>query len=143
MIGPAMAPPRRTPWTPILAAVAAFLLLTSVIMGVLFITRNSGYNQQKRTATERQHTIDSLNSDAQKLRDDLKKAEAERDAAKRDLGGAQGQADELTRQKQIISHCLNLLAEAGTAARNGDQATSAAKTKEADPICQEAFRYLN
>jgi hypothetical protein len=133
MPAPVVPPPRRAPWLPIVASAAAFFLLVSAIMTVLFITRNSAYNQHKRIAAEQQQT----------LQDDLKKVEAERDAAKRDLGGAQGQADELTRQKQVISNCLNLLAEAGAAARNGDQATSDAKAKEADPICQEAFRYLN
>jgi hypothetical protein len=135
MVAP-VAPPDRSPWLSIVASAAAFLLLVSAIMTVLFVTRNVAYQEHKRTA----QTLDSEN---RKLREDLKKAETERDLAKRDLGGAQGQADELTRQKQVISNCLNLLAEAGTAARNGDQPTSDAKSKEAEPICQEAFRYLN
>jgi hypothetical protein len=84
-----------------------------------------------------------LNADVDKLKNDVKRVEGERDAAKRDLGGAQGQADELKRQKQVISNCISLLGQAGDLTRRGDTAGAAAKEKQAEPICAEAGKYLD
>jgi outer membrane murein-binding lipoprotein Lpp len=136
-------PARRSPVMAIAASAAVFFLLATAVLTVLYITRNGDYNEQKRTVAQRDQNIQSLSAEVDKLKNDLKRVETERDTAKRDLGGAQGQADELKRQKQVISRCINLLGEAGAAARRGDSATADAKSKEADQVCPEAFRYLD
>jgi hypothetical protein len=128
---------------PIFAGLAVLFLLATAVLTVLYVTRNGDYNDQKRTVAQRDQSIQGLNGDVERLKNDLKRAETERDNARRDLGGAQGQADELKRQKAVISKCLNLLGEATAAARRGDSATAAAKEKEADPVCDEAARYLD
>lgn len=134
---------RRGPATAILGSLAVLFLLATAVLAVLFLGKSGDYDEQKRTATQRQETIDTLNKDVSKLKDDVKRIEGERDNAKRDLGGAQGQADELKRQKQVISRCLTLAAEVGDAAEKGDNAAFQAKRKEAEPVCAEADKYLD
>jgi outer membrane murein-binding lipoprotein Lpp len=127
----------------IFASLMVFFLLVTAVLTVLFVTKTGDYNEQKKTATQRQQTIDTLNADVERLKNDVKRVEGERDAAKRDLGGAQGQADELKRQKQVISNCLTLAAEAADAADAGNAALAQQKRNEARPVCEEAGRYLD
>jgi septal ring factor EnvC (AmiA/AmiB activator) len=110
---------------------------------VLYVTKNGDYNDAKKTVAARDETIKTQNDEKTKLQADLKSAQQDLENTKRDLGGAQGQADELKRQKQVISKCISLLGEAGQARAKGDTATADAKEKEADPVCDEAGRYLD
>jgi hypothetical protein len=144
-VGPMAAPARagRGPLTPILAGLVALFFIATAVLAVLYITKSGDYTDAKNTAAQRQDNINSLNSDVAKLKADLQKVTDERDAARRDLGGAQGQADELKRQKQVISHCIQLIGEASAAARAGDTATANAKNTEATPVCNEAGQYLD
>jgi len=134
---------RRSPTTAILASVAVLFLLATAVLTVLYITRNGDYNEQKRTVAQRDQNIQDLNRDVERLKNDLKRVEGERDVAKRDLGGSEAQAAELKRQRSVISRCLTLLGQSGEAARKGDAATADAKSKEAKPVCDEAFTYLD
>ncbi|MBT8223995.1 MAG: hypothetical protein HKP61_17315 [Dactylosporangium sp.] len=119
-----------------------FLIVAGVMTG-LFISKNNALGDSKKTVSQRDDTIsqnteeiDQLKSEVGQLKDDL-------DQARTDLTGSQNQADELKRQKQVISRCLELLAEAAEAAEAGDTATSRAKTTEAEPVCKEAGTYLD
>jgi hypothetical protein len=116
-----------------------FLLATAVV-AVLNITKSGDYNDSKDAAAAKEA---QLSGDLKKTQDDLKKAQDDLAASKRDLTGAQGQADELKRQKSVISQCIRLLVEAGQASTAGNAALAAQKQAEAEPICNEADRYLD
>ena len=144
--GPGGAPvttARRSPAMPIFASLAALFLLATAVLAVLFVTKSGDFNDQKKVSAQRQENINSLQGDLDKAKTDLQKSQEELAATKRDLGGAQGQADELKRQKTVISRCINLLVEAGQAQAAGNAALANAKRAEADSICDEAFKYLD
>jgi hypothetical protein len=137
------APARRGPAMPIFASLAVVFLLATAILAVLFVTKSGDYNDQKKVATQRQENINALQADLDKTKADLQKAQDDLAATKRDLGGAQGQADELKRQKAVISRCINLLFEAGQADAAGNSGLASAKRAEAQPVCNEADKYLD
>jgi hypothetical protein len=139
----APAPARRGPATGIFAGLMVLFLLATAVLAVLFITKNGDYNEQKQVSAQRQENINKLQGDLDKTKQDLQKSADDLAAAKRDLGGAQGQADELKRQKAVISKCITLLGEAGQAQAQGNTALANSKRAEADPICDEAGRYLD
>jgi F0F1-type ATP synthase membrane subunit b/b' len=125
---------------PIFASLTVLFLLLAAVFGVLFVTKNGDYNDTKKAAQTKEQ---QLSGDLKKTQDDLKKAQDELASTKRDLGGAQDQADELKRQKQVISNCIKLLVEAGEASRAGNAALAQQKQTEAAPVCNEADRYLD
>jgi hypothetical protein len=141
--GPTAPPARRSPAMAIFASLMVVFLLATAVLTVLYFTKNNDYNEQRRTAAERQENINTLTTDLNKAKDDLKKAQDELANTKRDLGGAQGQADELKRQKGVISQCIRLLAEASDAAEAGNAALATQKQAEAAPICDQAGKYLD
>jgi outer membrane murein-binding lipoprotein Lpp len=142
-LGPSQPGQRKSPATAIFASLMVLFLLATAVLAVLYGTRTGDYNDEKKTVAARDTEITGLKADVEKLKADVKRVEGERDTAKRDLGGAQGQADELKRQKQVISNCINLLVEAGQAESAGNAALAQQKNAEADKVCDEAFRYLD
>jgi hypothetical protein len=134
---------RRSPAMAIFASLMVVFLLATAILTVLYVTKNGDYNDQKKVSAQRQDNINALQSDLDKTKADLQKAADDLAATKRDLGGAQGQADELKRQKSVISRCINLLVEASQAAAAGNAGLANAKEAEAQPVCAEADKYLD
>jgi hypothetical protein len=134
---------RRAPTTAIFASLMVVFLLATAVLTVLYVTKNGDYNEQKKTSAERQQNINALNGEVQKTKDELAKTQEELATTKRDLGGSQAQADELKRQKAVISKCITLLGEASEAAEAGNAALAQQKQAEAEPICNEAGRYLD
>lgn len=132
--------PPKSKMVPIFASLMVVFLLATAVVSVLYITKSGDYNEKTKAAAAKEA---QLSGDLKKTQDDLKKAQDDLAASKRDLTGAQGQADELKRQKTVISNCIRLLGEAGDASRAGNAALAAQKEAEAEPICNEAGRYLD
>jgi hypothetical protein len=138
--GPAPSGQPKSKLVPIFASLMVVFLLATAVVSVLLITKNGDYNDKKSAAAAKEA---QLSSDLKKSQDDLKKAQDDLAAKDRDLTGAQSQADELKRQKAVISQCIRLLSEASQAAAAGDTATAEAKRQQYTPICNEADRYLD
>ena len=125
---------------------AAFMVVFLVVAGVmtgLFISKSTALTDSKQTVSQRDKTIVDRDQQLDKLNKDLQQSKDDLDKTKTDLSGSQNQATELKRQKQVISHCLQLFAEASTAAAAGDNATYKAKVAEANTVCDEAEKYLD
>jgi hypothetical protein len=120
---------------PILAALAVLLLIATSAITTLYVSKNSELRRANHTISQRESDLSAKNAELEKMRHDYEKA-------KTDLSGSQNQIEELTHEKQVISKCLNLLAEVGQAAQKGDRATATKKQNEAEPVCREADRYL-
>jgi septal ring factor EnvC (AmiA/AmiB activator) len=116
-----------------------FLLLAGV-MTTMLVLKNGDYN---KTVAQRDVTISNQNTQIDRLKGDLQQTKDDLDKTRTDLGGSQKQADELKRQKQVISNCITLLGEASDANRRGDTTTANAKLTEAKPVCDEAGKYLD
>jgi peptidoglycan hydrolase CwlO-like protein len=125
---------------PIFASLMAVFLVAATIFAVLFVTKSGDYNDQKKTAAT---TKTDLEAKLAKSEADLKKAQEDLANTKRDLGGSQAQADELARQKAVISKCFRLLIEASQAIQAGNQALADQKRAEYTPVCNEADRYID
>jgi hypothetical protein len=138
--GPAPSGQPRNKMVPILAGLMVLFLLATAVMSVLFITKSGDYNDHKKASQQKEA---QLAGDLKKSQDDLKKAQEDLASKDRDLTGSQAQADELKRQKSVISQCIRLLGEAGDASRAGNAALAAQKEAEAEPICNEAGKYLD
>jgi hypothetical protein len=125
---------------PIFASLMVVFLLATAVVSVLYITKNGDYNDTVKAAQTKET---QLSSDLKKSQDDLKKAQEDLASTKRDLGGSQAQADELARQKAVISKCFKLLIEASQAISAGNQALADQKRAEYTPVCNEADKYLD
>jgi hypothetical protein len=125
---------------PIFASLMVVFLLATAVVSVLYITKNGDYNDTKKAAQQKET---QLSGDLKKSQDDLKKAQDDLASTKRDLGGSQAQADELARQKAVISKCFKLLIEASQAISAGNQALADQKRAEYTPVCNEADKYLD
>jgi hypothetical protein len=125
---------------PIFASLMVVFLLATAVVTVLLITKNGEFNDAKKAASTKET---QLSGDLKKTQDDLKKTQDDLATAKRDLGGSQAQADELARQKAVISKCFRLLIEASQAISAGNTALAEQKRAEYTPVCNEADRYLD
>jgi hypothetical protein len=149
--GPALTPPlpgstvpkaKRGPLVPILAVLSAVLFLSTAALGVLFGVEHGAKSRTEKTLSQRTSTLAAKSSELDQTRSDLQRANDELGRAKTDLTGSKNQADELKRQKAIISKCFNLLDEVLAAASNGDRATVTKKEPEMNAACREADRYI-
>lgn len=151
MSGPPFgAPPsaarRRANAVLVLAIVAGLLFALSGVMTGLFVAKAGELTDTKREFTgqvaDRDTTIAANNSEIERLKRDLEAANDKIADIEQDLTGTKNDRDELARQKQVISNCLNLLGEAGAAANAGDRAAYEKAMKKAGPVCDEADKYL-
>ncbi|GII24194.1 hypothetical protein [Planosporangium mesophilum] len=149
--GPAFTPPlpgsttpraKRGPLVPILAVLSAVLFLSTAGLGVLFAVEHGAKSRTEKTLSQRTSTLAAKSSELDRTRSDLQRANDELSRAKTDLSGSKNQADELKRQKAVISKCFTLLGELGQAAEAGDRATVTKKQAEVQTACREADRYL-
>lgn len=124
---------------PILAAVAVLLLLGAVVMGVLYATQSTALDDAKTAIGKRDATIATKDSELAALRRDLQSTKDDLAKSKTDLTGAQNQADELKRQREVVVKCFKLAVEADQAP---DRATANKKAAEAEAACTEAAPYL-
>ena len=134
---------KRGPWLPVLAAVAAVFLILSATMTVLYVGKNGDYNEQKKLAASRQDTIKTLNTQSDKLRKQLKKAEKQRDDAKQDLSGAKDKNKDLAKERDTIGTCLTLLERALQAAAKNDKKKVDKLLKQLNDPCNKADQYLD
>ena len=111
----------------------------TAVLAVLYGTRNSDYNDQKKAADRRQEQVTKTSDDLKKAQEDLAKAQGELANTKRDIDTAQARAEELGRQKTVLWTCLQLLNEAAQAEVAGNPALAAQKRAEGVPICREAL----
>ncbi len=148
MSGPPSAPPfdpmQRGPQpaggrrrgAPLLAAVTVLLLLVGGVMSALYVTKNSELSSTKRDVAAEEAKVKDLEQQLQKAKDDLADV-------RQDLTGTQNAQKETQRQKQVISKCLTLIAQAGQAAERNDRTTYNKVIKEVDKVCTEADKYLD
>lgn len=129
-------PARRGRATPVLAAIAVLLLLVGGVMSALYVTKNGELSDTKHDVASQEAQIKDLQGQLEKAKDDLS-------AARQDLTGTQNAQKETQRQKAVISKCLNLIAEAGSAAARNDTAEYNRIAKQVDKACDEAEKYLD
>lgn len=125
---------------------AVFLFLAAGAMTGLYLVQTGELDETKKKLTaqisERDTKITEQTGEIDKLKKDVQATKDEVEKVKQDLSGTQNTAEELKRQKAVISRCLNLLAEANHLADQGQTAQARAKLNEANPVCDEADRYL-
>ena len=141
------APPRKgRAGTIVLSIVTVFLLLGAGALGALFMSTSNKLDRTEKTLTaqvsERDTKIGSQDDQIEQLRKDLQASKDELAETKQTLTGTQNNAEEIKRQKGVIVKCLNLLAEASMLADQGKTSQARAKLAEANPVCDEADRYL-
>lgn len=131
----------------VLAVLSVVFFLMAGLLGGLYIGKISELNQTRRdlSAQVREHeaTIADQKAEIDELKVQLQSAKDEVERVRQDLTGTQNAADELRRQKDVISRCLNLVGEASLLAEQGRTSQARAKLDEAAPVCDEADRYLN
>jgi len=119
----------------------------SGLMGGLYIRKAGKLNQTLKDlgaqVSRHEATIADQKAEIDQLKLDLQSAKDEVERVRQDLTGTQNAADELRRQKGVISRCLNLLAEASFLAEQGRTSQARTKLNEATPVCDEAERYLD
>jgi len=137
--------PSRRPLV-VLAVLSVVFFLMAGLLGGLYIGKIGELNQIRRdlSAQVRAHeaTIADQKAEIDELKVQLQSAKDEVERVRQDLTGTQNAADELRRQKGVISRCLNLLGEANLLAEQGRTSQARAKLNEAAPVCDEADRYL-
>lgn len=141
ILGPTAAMPVTAPrrrgrvLVPVLAALTVLLLLAAGAMTAMYVGKDRQYRDTRTQLSQARDERDQAKKDLGKARSDL-------EAARGDLQGSRNATAESKRQLAVISKCLDLIGQAGAAARRGDQATYNAKMKAADPVCSEADKYL-
>lgn len=129
--------------TIVLAITTALFFILSIAMAGMFMVTRGDLEDSKNTISSRNNTISDNNTKISDLDSRVQTLEDELEQTQTDLTGSENQADELKRQKQVISDCLTLLAESSVAAEAGDTVTAQSKSDEADPVCEEAEEYLD
>jgi hypothetical protein len=135
---PPPAGPKRSPVVPILAGVAALLLLLAGVMTGLFVARNNALAAANRTIKAREATIADRDKELKQLKTDLEAKSAALDKAQQDLRGTQNESDKNKHDKQVVSTCLQLLLDALDAANRNDKATFEKKLNDMNKPCAEA-----
>jgi uncharacterized protein HemX len=136
-------PPRRSRTVPILAAVAALLFIAAAAFGGLYFAKSGDYNRKVDTLKARDATVASQQKQLTDLQAQLKTTQDQLNDANQRATGSQNQVNELTHEKQVISQCIALLGQAADAADAGNTSQAQALAKQADPICNEADKYLD
>ncbi|HEX5595635.1 MAG TPA: hypothetical protein VFX61_06370 [Micromonosporaceae bacterium] len=130
----------------VLTIVAVLLFVLGGVMTGLYLAKSNELNSTRNDLTaqiaERDDTIGAQEKEIGELKRDVETAKDKIDSVEQNLKGTENQRDELERQKQVISKCLNLLGEAGAAANAGNRSAYEKAMKEADKVCDEADRYL-
>jgi len=117
------------------ALVAGLLFVLSGVLTVLYVMKSTDLSRAEGELRTQGAQVDQLKKDLQTANDRAAKTQ-------QDLTGTKNARDELERQKQVISRCLKLLGEAGSAARDGDRSAYNDAIEAAEPVCKEADRYL-
>jgi uncharacterized protein HemX len=132
-------PPRRRGGRVLTVTSLVLLLLLSAAAVTFSVMQTNTLNatEQRLSAdvASRDSTISARDQQITRLEEDLQDAEDELAKAKQDLAGTQNQAEELKRQKSVISKCLDLSYEFAV---NGRGSRS-----EVDKVCDEASKYLD
>jgi peptidoglycan hydrolase CwlO-like protein len=128
---------------PILAGLVVLFVIATGVLAGLFVTKNSAYNKQSATLRARNATVASQTKQLGIDKDQLKSLQDQLEDANQKATGTQNQVDELNHEKQVISQCLDLSGQAVDAAGRGDRTTANKLLAQAEPICDEADKYLN
>jgi uncharacterized ion transporter superfamily protein YfcC len=136
-------PAKRGIALPLFAGLTVLFFLVSAVMTGLYVTKSGAYDRKVADVKAKNTTIAARDSQVSDLQKQLQGLKDQLDAAGQKQSGTQGQLDEITREKQVISNCLTLLLEALDAASKGDKATATAKANAADAPCTESQKYLN
>jgi hypothetical protein len=136
-------PAKRGIAMPLFAGLTVLFFLVSAVMTGLYVTKSGAYDRKVADVKAKNTTISARDGQISDLQHQLQGLKDQLDAAGQKQSGTQGQLDEITREKQVISNCLTLLLEALDAASKGDKATATAKANAADAPCTESQKYLN
>lgn len=144
---PAGPPPSRGrgPLVPVLAAVAALLLIAAVVMTGLFVAKSGEFDdsqeqlaasrataeQQRQDLEGKDQEITQLNGDLTATRESLAESEQART-------GSEDRAGELAMEKQIVTTCLTLILDYLDAAGAGDEGRAQELLPQIEPACDRA-----
>jgi hypothetical protein len=134
------APAKRSPIVPILAGLAALFFLMTAVFTTLYITKSSSAN---RTISLRNKTISSYSTQINDLKTQLQSTKDQLNDAQQRQSGTQNQLDEVAKEKQVISNCLNLYQKVVNALLNNDKATFDANFNDMKSACDEAAKYVS
>ena len=124
----------------IFGIIAALLFVSTGVFAGLYVVKSGDYTKKVNAAKTQQAADQSQISD---LRTQLKAANDKYDELSQRQSGTQNQLDEITKEKQTISKCLNLLYEAASAAAAGDKTKYNSLLPQMNAACDEANKYLN
>lgn len=123
-----------------LAILSVVFFLAAALATTLYVTKNNAYNSKVRSSNAQ---ISDDQSRIKDLQTQLQSAKDELSTLQQQQRGTQDQLDEITKEKQVISQCLNLLAQAGAASQAGDRTRANQLATQADQVCSEAEKYLD
>jgi uncharacterized protein HemX len=131
-------PPPRRVGRALMVTALVLLLLVSAGAGTFSVMQTNTLNETKQRLSadvvNRDNTISARDQEITQLKNDLQASRDELAKVKQDLTGTQNQAEELKRQKSVISRCLDLSFEFNVNGR-GSRA-------EVEKVCTEANKYL-
>ncbi|MFC7545558.1 hypothetical protein [Plantactinospora sp. GCM10030261] len=123
----------------VLAGVAGLLLVATVVLTGLFVSKSGALARAERTVAQRDAEVATKRTEIEGLQRDLRAANDKARAAEQDLTGTRNDRDEQQRQKEVISTCLEKLTEA---LASESQAEFDKNIKVAEKACEEAEKYL-
>jgi hypothetical protein len=137
------APPGRNPATLVLAGLTVVFFLLAVVFVTLYVTKNSAYNHQVSLVRQRNTSISEDLKRIDDLEQQLRTTKNQLNDAQQRQSGTQNQLDEITKEKQVISNCLNLYNKVVGALLNNDKNTFNANFSTMKTACDEASKYVN
>jgi hypothetical protein len=142
---PGMQPPpraRRGVAVPILASLAALLLIAASVLTVLYVNKSGDLAAAKKTISARDTSIADKEKEITQLKADLQTKSDALDSAQRDLRGTQNDNEKNKKDKETVSLCLRLLLDALAAANRNDSATFNKKLTDMKKPCDEAEKIM-
>ena len=134
---------RRTPAVPLLAGLAALFFLVAVVFVTLYVTKSGAYSHQVTLVSQRDKSITDDLQQIDSLKQQLQSTKDQLNDAQQQQSGTQNQLDEVTKEKQVISNCLNLYNKVVEALINNDKNTFNSTFPTMKTACDEASRYVS
>lgn len=128
-------PAKRSRWSLVFAGATVLFLVVAIAMTVLFVTKNSAYNDLKRSDAK---TLAAQKKKTSTATSDLAGAKKQLAQAQSDLSSAQSQNKTISGQKGDIQNCISeLQAEIDALNKKDTKAAATAKQAAVDP-CKKA-----
>ena len=136
---------RRVPLVPVLAVVAALLLVATVVLGALVVTAKGHLDRaraeaasSRQVAEERGRELAASRRQVEALKGDVARARDDLAATREELTGTRSRLGDTEADKQLISNCLGLVRQFFDAAGAGDGGKARDLLGAATKPCEDA-----